>query len=128
MDGDGYSDLVVRYADGRVVVYWGSPKGIETAYSTPVSVVLEPEGSDGVSAADRATAEYIQDAKPLRLEDLTHIVVAGSQRAELVPVNFDRSFGLSTVFNCEQALAVAQGNINGCAMVDLVFTCRQPPR
>ena len=130
LDGDGYSDLVVRYPDGRVVVYWGSPNGIDAASSTPVPVKLDTEGSDGASAADRATAEYIQDAKPLvqfvQLDNLPHIFVARKQRVELAPVHPNRSFGAGIVFDCQQALAVAQGDITGNGNVDMVFACRQP--
>ena len=130
LDGDGYSDLVVRQSDGSVLIHWGSSKGINAGSYSPVPVELDGEESDGITAADRSTAEYIQDAKPLvqfvHLNELPHIFVARNNRTELVPVYPDRSFGTSTIFKCEQALAVAQGDINGNDMLDLVFACREP--
>ena len=130
LDGDGCAELIVRSEEGEVAIYWGSSEGIDPVRRTLVPVEKDADVADEVSADDRATAEYVQDARPLAqivyLDGLPHLFVARTERVFLVPVHADRHFGAPLVLDCARALAVGMGDVNGDGRGDLVFACRQP--
>lgn len=57
-DGDGYDDLYLRMADGRLIVLWGSETGLSADnYSVFASTDPEPEAARGTTALRRAHSE-----------------------------------------------------------------------
>jgi hypothetical protein len=128
LDGDGCSELVVRYPSGEMSVYWGSADGLDLTCCSRIPIATDEEQTDGTAAADRSAAEFVQDAKPLVqfvvLSGKPHVFVARNQRAYLVPVDEKRQFGAPLKFDCPAALAVAQGDLRGRGETDLVFACR----
>ncbi len=128
LDGDGIAELLVRSSEGEITVFWGAPDGIDTSRLSPLPI----DGAqieDTVSDADKASNEYIQDAKPLvqviQLDEQPYIFAALADSALLVPVGSDRRFGDPLTFACAQPLAVAVGNVGGNGHQDLVFACRE---
>ncbi len=129
LDGDGMAELLVRSGDGEISVYWGAPEGADTSRCTVLPVAGE-QATEAVSDLDRASNEYIQDAKPLIqviwLNGQPHIFAALADSALLVPVTENRQFGDPLTFACAHPLAVALGDVNANGHQDLVFACREP--
>lgn len=129
LDSDGVAELLARSEDGEISIYWGSPKGLDLSRCTPLPIAGE-QVQDTVSDLDRASNEYVQDAKPLvqvlQLADRTFVFAALADRALLVPVGADRSFGDALEFECELPFAAAVGDINGNGHPEIVFACREP--
>ena len=130
LDGDGYTDLIVRSDDGRVNVYWGGPQGPDPAQPTRVPVAVAEVGAS-------ARPEEIQDQPGEEFEDeapqaqavvlggVPHVFVPQELAALLVPVDEGRRFGQPIVLGCTRPLAVAVGDISGNGSEDLVVACRQ---
>ena len=128
LDGDGVAELLIRSDDGEIAVYWEGVEGIDTSVRTVLPISGE-QVADTVSDLDKASNEYIQDAKPLvqviQVGEQPHIFAAQADRAMLVPVSSDRQFGEPLTFACKQPMAVASGDVNGNGQMDLVFVCRE---
>lgn len=130
LDGDGYSDLVVRTKSGGVAVYWGGPDGVDLTRKSDV-----PQASTSTTVANSPQViadqpgEDFEDAPPLpkvlSLGGVPHIFVPSESNASLVPVTVDRGFGPPLTFNCQMPMSVAVGNISGDGSQDLVFGCRE---
>ena len=130
IDGDGYSDLLVRSAEGDVSIYWGGPDGIDPAAGTPVTVEMDsPDLSKDEEAKERLHSEYNQDAPPLvrgvNINGSVHVFVARHKSVSLVPIASDRTVGEPIVLDCQKAMAVAVGDIDGDGFDDIVVACRQ---
>ena len=128
LDGDGYADLVVRTADGRVSIYWGGAEGIEPGRAT---ICHEPYTEQPVQAESAAQyAEHVEEARPLagivRLDGVPHLFLPRAQSVSLVPVGADRRLGSPLILHCARAMAVAVGDVNGDGHDDLVLACREP--
>ena len=130
IDGDGCAELLVRSEEGEVAIYWGSSQGIDPAHCTALPVAQEEQDESDEAVIDRATAEYIQDARPLvqviHLDGQPHIFAARPHSALLIPVHNDRQFGQPLTFACAHPMAAAVGDVSGDGHQDIVFACRQP--
>ncbi|MCK4591553.1 MAG: VCBS repeat-containing protein, partial [Candidatus Latescibacteria bacterium] len=58
LDGDGYTDLIVRSKEGEVNIYWGKSGGIDPVYVTPVPV--ESGGDERSTDERRREVEYAE--------------------------------------------------------------------
>ena len=130
VDGDGYADIVVRTAEGRVAVYWGGPDGIDPDRSTTIDVplddlVLSPEEE----RRELLHSEYNPDALPLvrvvRIGGTPHVFMARHRSAHLAPVGRDRGVGEPLVLDCSRPMAAAVGDIDGDGNEDIVVACRE---
>ncbi len=126
LDGDGYSDLVVRTAGGTVSVHWGGPEGIDPNRSSTIPVDTDPS-----EEPDPGLGSYPEDVDPavplvsvLRIHDTPHVFVARSDAVYLVPLHTGRETGEPVRLSCRNALAIAVWNLDGDGRSDLVVACR----
>ncbi|MBI3920108.1 MAG: VCBS repeat-containing protein [Armatimonadetes bacterium] len=130
LDGDGFSDLVVRSQEGTLKIYWGGPEGLNVDHADQVPIVPKVKAdSPGESAATKYP-EYVAGVAPLAqvvlLGGLPHLFRATVESVYLVPVIPDRSFGPPLILSCARSTSVAVGDVNGDGYPDLVFSCLQP--
>ena len=128
LDGDGYTDLVVRTGQGKVSIYWGGADGI---HAERVTLCSEPaESRTGTEDPAKQYAEHVEEARPLsrvlQLHGTPHLFLPRSQSVSLVPVGKDRSLGPPLELFCSHAMAVAAGDVKGNGYADLVFACSDP--
>jgi len=152
LDGNGYADLIVRFRNGEVRVYWGSKKGINPDDFSIVPVALDK--SNPIDTTPPKWAElfftdpdmwsmfyewgsYNEDGdqphgqfatpqvRVFELNGRPHIFVARLEAAHLVPVVPDRSYGDPITLPCERPMAIAIGDVNGDAHKDIVIACQQ---
>lgn len=130
LDGDGCDELLVRSEEGEITIYWGTAQGLDPADCTTVPIAQEQQDESTDDTVDRASAEYIQDARPLvqviYLDRQPHIFAARAHSALLIPTQPNRQFGPPLIFACVQPMAAAAGNVSGGGRQDLVLACRQP--
>ena len=131
LDGNGYADLLVRFADGSVSVFWGGADGIQPERETRIPLPeADPEGPDaGEGADDVSEEEFVADADPLvrvvLLDGQPVVFCPSPNRVILVPVGADRTFLSPSVFAVRNAYSIAIGDVNGNGHVDLVFAARE---
>jgi hypothetical protein len=126
LDGDGCCDLVVRSADGSVVVHWGGPEGITADGALRLA---NPPGLHDGSGASGAQIEYAVAATPLvRVLEMSppHVFVAREHHVELMPIAPARRAGDPIRLECVQARSVAAGDLRGPGSIDLVVAGREP--
>ena len=131
LDGDGYTDLIVRSEDGKVRAYWGGAGGIDMEWFSAIPI-LQPDVAltEDKPPTQAQHAEYVQEAAPLvqavHLDGVAHVFVSEAERAFLIPVTSDRGFGPPRILGCAQPMGVAVGDVNGNGQEDLVLACREP--
>ena len=125
VDGDGYADLCVFFAEDRPRIYWGGPDGINLDRYCELDVgdesdVAMGEESEAVSEEER-TAGISPLVKFLMIDGVRHLMVAFANRVLLVPMDNGRDVGEPLSFACEGVVSASAGDINGDGYSDVVF-------
>ena len=128
LDGDGCAELYALSTNAPPRIYWGGPNGIDPQQVSEVPVGDTADVSISDEQKGLSEEEKVAATGPLamfvHLDGRQHLFVPFAHRTFLVPVGNDRSFGPPLEFKCQQALAVACGDMNGNGYSDLVFASR----
>ena len=152
LNGDGYAELITRFKNGEVRVYWGDKDGIDLNRYTRVPVEIE-EINPIETTPPRWSKEVFPDPKDweffyewatyfenpngpngqmqtpqvrvVYLDTKPHIFVARVEQAVLVPVESDGSFEAPLILPCQRPMAIAVGDINGDGYEDVFLACQE---
>lgn len=110
LDGDGFDDLVVRFKDAAVKVFWGSKDGISIQNATEIDKKFTGIGNVGTrldAAASGSNSELsVFDLsksyrlKTVRLNEKPHIFIVKKDCVYFISVQKDRGFTESLMLKC----------------------------
>jgi len=128
LDGDGFADLCALNPETPPRIYWGGPGGIQPDRYTELDVGAAGEEMPVHIPEGLSLEEQIGGIFPILnaidLGGIPHFFIPYRERALLVPVLPDRTYGTPLEFPCRDAFAVAAGDVTGNAAADLIFACR----
>jgi len=123
LDGDGYDDLYLRLADGRLVVLWGSESGLSEEHMTGFAKT-EPEPAMAVgSTAARRGHSAMWRCSVLSLSG-KQVLFAGGKSASFWSCSEKRELRQEKELNHENSIHALSGEFRREGVQDLVVLCR----
>ena len=122
-DGDGYDDLYLRLADGRLVILWGSPQGLSAENMTVFAETdPEPAAATGTTATRRAHSKMWRCAAP----DIAgrEYLFAGGKTAAFYSCDKTRRVKPAIELPLQNSVHAVSGEFRKKGIYDLVILCR----
>lgn len=121
-DGDGYDDLYLRLADGRLVILWGSDKGLSLENMTVfANTDPEPAAAVGTTATRRSHSKMWRCA--VTDMDGQQCLFVGGKSARFYTFGKDRSVKLKKELNINNAIHAVSGELQSES--DLAILCSE---
>lgn len=130
LDGDGYAELIVRDAEGRTLIYWGGPEGIDPEHFTQLELLV-PKAAD-LEAELRKQSDFERTEEPeprlvvLRWRGRTCLSVITPEKVHFFACGGDRRFQPVLTLDAPLAQAVAVGDLSGNGREDIFVAARTP--
>lgn len=133
LDNDGHDELVVRFKDESIRVYWGGSDGIDPTrhYELDNGVALAPVADELM--ASTAGCGVIIHGVPVRprlkivhFRQRPHLFLSQNGFAVFVPFDHERRRGEPYVLPCPDVVSAAVGDLRGNGHEDLVLVTRAP--
>ena len=119
-DGDGYDDLYLRMADGRLIILWGGENGLSADDFTVIAETKpEPEASKGTTALRRFHSPGWR-CNYLTLKE-EKVLFAGGDHASFYSCSRDRKFTKTVSLDFENVIFALSGEFVMKGQEDLVI-------
>ena len=126
LEGNNYADLIIRKEDGAYSIIKGGKDGLQLEEG---EITLLGKDEDfvkkitGRESYTQAVSEPQPRAQVISLKGIHYLCVFRIKSTLLYPFE-NYKLGTPIIFDCQNALALAAGDINADGFTDLVFACR----
>jgi len=127
LDKDGFADLYIRCRQGKPKILWGGRDGINLDRYTDVGGAAEPLESRPSTTPDWRPIVIGWTPKIVSINGRTYLFRMENHKAHLYPIAQDRTLGKPLIFDHDDVVSVAAGDINHNGLDDVVLVvCTDP--